>query len=103
MTCGGGQMKKVILMSVVIIFVLGIMNTAHALSDITFKCQNLSVASGLHSAVVEYNCGEPLRKDYLGISERKTTLENWIYGPIGGYYYILTFSAGRITNIERTK
>ncbi|MFC1859207.1 DUF2845 domain-containing protein [Thermodesulfobacteriota bacterium] len=96
-------MKKVLLMSVVIIFVLGIMNTAYALSNITFKCGNLSVARGLHSAVVEYNCGEPLKKEYLGMSERKLTLENWIYGPIGGYYYILTFTAGKISQIERTK
>ncbi|MFC1859390.1 DUF2845 domain-containing protein [Thermodesulfobacteriota bacterium] len=96
-------MKKLILLSIAVIFILGTVAPVSAIERITYKCANLTVGHGVTSAEVEYRCGAPNRKEDAGMSERKTTLERWFYGPSGGYIYILTMGAGRVINIERVK
>jgi hypothetical protein len=81
-------------------FLSGASNIVNAADDASFRCGNLFVEKGITGPVVEYNCGEPAKKEYVGMSERKTTLEKWYYGPMGGYMYILTLSASRVVKIE---
>ncbi|MFC1858288.1 DUF2845 domain-containing protein [Thermodesulfobacteriota bacterium] len=95
-------MKKVLLLKLVLVCFCSFFIPAHA-QGITFKCGSLSVDTGVNSAVVEAQCGEPMKKEELGMTERKTTLEKWYYGPMGGYYYILSISAGRVVKIERVR
>jgi hypothetical protein len=93
-------MQKLFLMSLIVMFLFGVSNTVNAVDDASFRCGNLFVKKGVSGPVVEYNCGEPVKKEYVGMSERKNTLEKWYYGPIAGYMYILTLSAGNVLKIE---
>ena len=93
-------MRKLFLTSLIVLFLFGVLNTVQAADDDSFRCGNLFVKKGITGPVVEYNCGEPVKKEYVGMSERKNTLEKWYYGPRGGYMYILTLSAGRVVKIE---
>jgi hypothetical protein len=50
-------------------------------------------------------CGEPQIQEVIGYrvnrrGDREMILEQWVYGPRRGLYYILQFEGGRLKKIE---
>jgi hypothetical protein len=92
-------MKQVIFAMLVVFFCA----TASFASDL--RCVNGLVDIGDHSFEVLKTCGEPVTKDVVGYTltrdrERELKVEQWVYGPKDGYYYILTFEGGILTKVK---
>ena len=73
--------------------------TAAAGQDTMWRCGNLFVEHGVHSAQVRYNCGNPFSKDRTYLEEYGE-VEVWIYGPESGYFYVLYFFVGKLVKLE---
>jgi hypothetical protein len=85
-----------------VVLLLWAANTAFASSP--FRCGNNLAQIGDHSFKVSQNCGEPILKEVVGYTltegrRRELKIENWIYGPEGGVYYILVFEGGILAKI----
>ena len=67
-----------------------------------FRCGNLLMREGLQKAQVVYNCGEPFlsEKSYV---DAYGEVDKLIYGPDGGYFYILYFYVGKLIGIEEAR
>ena len=78
-------MKKLILLSIAVIFILGTVAPVSAIERITYKCANLTVGHGVTSAEVEYRCGEPNRKE-PACPKEKRPLRDGFTGHRGGIF-----------------
>lgn len=67
-----------------------------------FRCGNLLMREGLQKAQVVYNCGEPFmtEKSYV---DAYGEVDKLIYGPEGGYFYVLYFYVGKLIGIEEVR
>ena len=81
-----------------LIFLFLLTSTAYA-----FRCGNGLVRIGDTKYEVISLCGEPVAKEFIGCTKKGLyglKIIELIYGPIGGFYYYLTFVGNRLTKIE---
>jgi len=68
-------------------------------------CSTRLVELGDFKFEVVQKCGEPALAEVIGYGinrrgDRELKVEQWVYGPLRGIYYILTFEGGRLKKIE---
>jgi len=68
-------------------------------------CSTRMVELGDFKFEVVQKCGEPVFAEVVGYGlnrrgDREMKVEQWVYGPLRGIYYILTFEGGRLKKIE---
>lgn len=74
-------------------------------ADGGMRCGNSFVKVGERAYLVQRDCGEPVSKQHIGFTidqkeRRELLIEEWIYGPRdGGYFYIITFVGGKVSQI----
>lgn len=78
-----------------------------------FRCGTQLIQEGMLALQVRDKCGDPISEELIGYTlrgvapgfrgEREFKIEQWVYGPDQGYYHVLTFEAGRLREIEKTK
>ena len=73
-----------------------------ATQDTSWRCGNLFVEDGVHSAQVQYNCGDPFSKEKSYV-DQYGEVEKWIYGPDAGYFYVLYFYVGKLVRLEAVR
>jgi hypothetical protein len=101
----GGIMKKVFCIGVMAVFLLSAANTTFALRcGDEFWCEKRLTRIGDHSFEVLQSCGEPIMKEVIGYTlteagTRELKIENWVYGPKAGCYYILVFEGSILVKI----
>lgn len=98
-------MKTVVLAAVVALLAP---LSAHAM-----RCGNKLVQPGDLAIQVRDKCGDPVSEEIIGYTlrgappglrgEREYKIEQWIYAPIQGYYYVLVFEAGRLRDIDKVR
>ncbi len=59
------------------------------------RCGSDFVQIGDRAFLVFERCGPPIEIQFVGIE-----MEEWVYGPVAGYYYFITFDRGRVIEIE---
>ena len=89
-------MKRItICLSMMVIFLFSIVNYAQA-----FTCGKKIFSLGDLSFEVLIGCGEPALREIIGYrlapgdQRREMVIERWVYGPIKGFYKVLTFEGG---------
>ena len=88
---------------VLISFLLLTVNIVFAL-----RCGTNLIEIGDRRFEVLKKCKEPISKDIVGYTtgknkNRELKIEEWIYGPIGGYYYYLIFKGGILAEINAVR
>ena len=105
-------------------------NTAHCLYLLTAYCLVLSSSSSFATESlrcgtrlvqkddlaiqVKEKCGEPVSQEVIGYTlrgdyhyqttrKREYKIEQWIYGPVRGFYHEIIFEAGHVKEIKRIK
>ncbi len=58
------------------------------------RCGSDFVQLGDRAFMVIEKCGPPLEIQFIDIA-----IEEWVYGPLAGYYYFITFERGRVIEI----
>jgi hypothetical protein len=87
-------------------FLFLLLAVATAGADGGMRCGNSFVKIGERAFLVQKDCGEPVSRQLIGYTidqneRRELTIEEWIYGPRdGGYYYIITFVGGKVSQIS---
>jgi hypothetical protein len=82
-----------------------LLTVALAGADGGMRCGNSFVKVGERAYLVQQDCGEPVSKQHIGFTidqkeRRELLIEEWIYGPRdGGYFYIITFVGGKVSQI----
>ena len=71
-------------------------------------CDTCLIEEGDFKHEVLECCGNPMSKEVIGYrldkyGNREWKIEQWVYGPWKGYYYILVFEGGRIVEIIKDK
>jgi hypothetical protein len=89
--------KKIFYVSIIAILLFSIVNTAFA-----FTCGKKFFSKGDFSFQVLIGCGEPISREIVGYTdqERELVIERWVYGPIEGFYKVLTFEGGVLVKEE---
>lgn len=83
-----------------------LLSVALAGADGGMRCGNSLVKIGERAYLVQQDCGEPVSKQLIGYTidqkeRRELMIEEWIYGPRdGGYFYIITFVGGKVSQIS---
>jgi hypothetical protein len=67
-----------------------------------FRCGNLLMEEGLQKLQVLANCGDPVATEKSWI-DKYGEVEKLVYGPEGGYYYVLYFFHGNMIGIEEVQ
>ena len=67
-----------------------------------FRCGNLLMEEGLQRLQVLAQCGEPVATEKSWI-DKYGEVEKLVYGPEGGYYYVLYFFHGNMIGIEEVQ
>ncbi len=72
------------------------------------RCGSQLIAIGDYSFQVLEKCGEPVVKEFVGYTltknlKRELVIERWVYGPTAGYYDLLVFVGGELTEIRSIK
>jgi len=85
---------------VAVLYVIIAVFPAHAMI-----CSTRMVELGDFKFEVVEKCGEPKFAEIVGYGlnrrgDREMKVEQWVYGPLRGIYYILTFQGGRLKKIE---
>ncbi len=91
-------MKKTFSSIVILILLLSTANKAHS-----FTCGTKFFSKGDLDFEVLNDCGEPISREVIGYTlsedqKREYKIERWVYGPIAGFYKVLTFKAGVLEN-----
>ena len=91
---------KAIPLSLTLLAGLLLASQAHAM-----RCGSKLVNEGDLAFEVLERCGEPKSRDIVGYTlsydqRREFKIEEWIYGPNSGVYYILNFEGTRLHRIE---
>ena len=68
------------------------------------RCESRLVREGDQSFIVKKICGTPVERELIGYTltasrTRELKIENWVYGPMDGRYFILTFEGGVLKKI----
>ena len=87
-------MKKSFYLILIVILLFSIVNTASA-----FTCGQNFVSKGDPSFLILSRCGQPISKEVIGYTltpdqRKEMVIERWVYGPIQGFYKILTIEGG---------
>jgi len=100
-------MKRVTFISMIFVtfFLFYTLNISIA-QNTSYICEDEIVSIGCHSSEVLRKCGEPNSKEIIGYAltksrRREFKIEEWIEGPIDGFYYILAFQANRLIRIKQ--
>ncbi|MCJ8168848.1 DUF2845 domain-containing protein [Atopomonas sediminilitoris] len=93
-------MKRFSLLISLTLAALAFSQSAHAM-----RCGSKLVNEGDLAFEVLERCGEPRQRDIVGYTltydqRREFKIEEWVYGPRSGVYYILTFEGTRLSRIE---
>ncbi len=93
-------MKKTFSFIIIIILLFSIVNKAHS-----FTCGKKFFSKGDLDFEVLKSCGEPFSREVIGYTlsedqKREYKIERWVYGPIKGFYKVLTFKAGVLEKEE---
>ena len=59
------------------------------------RCGSDFVQLGDRTFTVFERCGPPLEIQFIDIAT-----EEWVYGPLAGYYYFIIFERGKVVEIE---
>lgn len=91
-------MKKSFCLIVILLF--SIVDNASA-----FICGQKSVSNGDPSFLILSRCGEPISREIIGYTltpDRRIekVIERWVYGPINGWYKVLTIEGGILVKEE---
>jgi hypothetical protein len=75
------------------------------LSAESYRCGAKLVMEGDHRFDVLRKCGEPIVQDVVGFSvtrkgDRELVIEKWVYGPEHGFFTVLIFTGGVLTEIQ---
>jgi uncharacterized protein DUF2845 len=67
-------------------------------------CSNF-VSKGDPSFLIMRRCGEPISREVIGYTltpdqKREMVIERWVYGPIEGFYKVLTIQGGILVKEE---
>ena len=92
-------MKKLLTICTILIVLFVTVNPSRAL-----RCGTNLVNVGDLKFEVLNRCGEPLSKELLGFKltdgkRREFKIEQWVYGPWNGFYYVLLFEGGVLVEI----
>jgi hypothetical protein len=84
---------------------LGLLLPALASAEDSWRCGQNLVNTGDRAFEVRQRCGEPALRDVVGYTtddngNREMQIEEWVYGPASGAYYILTFTGSKLQSIE---
>ncbi|MGH7890516.1 MAG: DUF2845 domain-containing protein [Thermodesulfobacteriota bacterium] len=88
-------MKRITLcLSMMVVLLFSVVNNAHG-----FTCGKKIFSVGDLSFEILIGCGEPALREIIGYrlapdQRRETVIERWVYGPIKGFYKVLTFEGG---------
>ena len=71
----------------------------------TMRCGNDYIQISDSAFTVTEKCGEPVSKIHVGYSidmngRRELAIEEWVYGPVKGYYTFVTITGGRVSAIR---
>jgi hypothetical protein len=82
-----------------------LMLTTLASADDSWRCGSKLASVGDRSFEVQQKCGAPALRNLVGYTtdyngNQQLPIEEWVYGPPNGAYYILTFTGGKLTGIE---
>lgn len=78
----------------------------------SWRCGTKLVTPGDLALQVREKCGDPVSEEVIGYTlrsvhrdgiEREYKIEQWVFGPEQGYYYVLKFEAGRLRDIDRVR
>jgi hypothetical protein len=94
-------MKKSFFLCIAVIFLFEFVIAATAQAA-SWRCGNLFVEEGVHSAQVQYNCGEPLTKEKSYV-DAYGEVDKWVYGPEAGYFYVMYFYVGKLVRLEEVR
>jgi hypothetical protein len=94
-------MRRIVLTGIAVILCFGFVTPVASLNT-SLRCDNLFVEEGVHSAQVQYNCGDPYSKEKSYI-DSYGEVEKWIHGPDAGYFYVLYFYVGKLVRLEAVK
>lgn len=97
------------------ITLLYLLSAPLARADIdSLRCGTRLVQKDDLAIQVRERCGKPVSKELIGYTlrgnyrypssrKREFKIEQWIYGPERGFYQVITFEAGRVSQIESIK
>jgi hypothetical protein len=100
-------MKRLVLLLLAIGFMGSAAASAGPMSTTSssMRCGNDIVSIGDPGFLVTQRCGQPVARQNIGYSldakkQRDLIIEEWVFGPNGGYYYFVTLIGGRVTEIK---
>ena len=69
------------------------------------RCGNDIVSPRDSAYIVLQRCGDPIAKTHVGYTldeenKREFVIEEWVYGPNNGYFYFVTMTGGRVSDIR---
>ena len=96
-------MKKAPFIPVIIGSIIAL--AAMTASAETMRCGSDFIQVGDSAFIVIQKCGEPVSKNQIGYTindsqKRELVVEEWIYGPQKRYYYIVTVTGGKVSEIR---
>lgn len=70
-----------------------------------FTCGQKFVSKGDPSFLILSRCGEPISRELIGYTltpdqRIEKVIERWVYGPINGWYKVLTIEGGILVKEE---
>ena len=76
-----------------------------AQADDTWRCGQKLASLSDRTFEVQQKCGAPAVRDVVGYTtdengNQQLQIEEWVYGPTNGAYYILTFIGSQLKTIE---
>jgi hypothetical protein len=78
--------------------------------DTSLRCGATLISIGDSKSRILFHCGDPYLKEVIGFSklpegddEIEYIVETWTYDISQSHFYIITFFAGRVENIESEK
>lgn len=71
----------------------------------TMRCGSDYIQINDSAFTVSEKCGEPISKIHVGYTvdmngRRELAIEEWVYGPVKGYYYFVTITGGHVSAIR---
>jgi hypothetical protein len=89
------QFLKIITFAVLLGFLT---NAAEAGPRSSLRCGGDIVDLGDRTFMVQQKCGDPVYVNIIDFVDE--IIEEWVYGPVSGYYYFVRFEGGQVKEIE---
>lgn len=89
--------------SILITIVVGALSATASAENM--RCGNDYISINDSAFTVVKKCGEPVSKIHVGYTvdgnqKRELIIEEWIYGPHKNFFYFITITGGRVTEIR---